>query len=500
MGNTGYRHRVRTSRRRRLLLIAGIAGIAGISLAGALAYSEQTAESFARSPGFVAYYAAKPPSDDLPTAAERDLLQRSRPRIFLSPENARPISFYDDYIAFGALRGGSGSNITRDPTREQLNALRGDPGARFEHQPGPSPTQPIVFARIDRDTLAEGGERQRELTFLTYNLVFRTSGLPAGVPTWLGWLAKKTGWDRDWHQLDNFTAATIVLDEARTPLALMLQQHHLEIKDNETFAVRYEIPVPVIGRWRATGRQVLFVGRDAIVAFEGGKEVERVPLPPPPEGEDPQSIARRHILVRDVDADGRLDMVVVQAKGAMRLFSVFEGVAAYFRGAVYDFEKKRFRAPSVRKVPGALLRPALVDVDGDRDLDLVLSTVQTSGLGAVTGKAPGVSYLFLFEDGDFSRRPGWTYKTFVPMANLGVVPHSPVTFLPDLDGNGFGELIDQSNGVLLAHPPISAHMRYLPQEYGPPILPDMGWCEVTENPRAACFVPVIRYSCPVIMG
>ncbi|MCZ6786435.1 MAG: hypothetical protein O7E54_04645 [Planctomycetota bacterium] len=225
---------------------------------------------------------------------------------------------------------------------------------------------------------------------------------------------------------------------------------NLEIKDNETFAVRYEIPVPVIGRWRATGRQVLFVGRDAIVAFEGGKEVERVPLPPPPEGEDPQSIARRHILVRDVDADGRLDMIVVQAKGAMRLFSVFEGVAAYFRGAVYDFEKKRFRAPSVRKVPGALLRPALVDVDGDRDLDLILSTVQTSGLGAVTGKAPGVSYLFLFEDGDFSRRPGWTYKTFVPMANLGVVPHSPVTFLPDLDGNGFGELIDQSNGVLLA--------------------------------------------------
>jgi hypothetical protein len=270
-------------------------------------------------------------------------------------------------------------------------------------------------------------------------------GLGTGKPA----LVSSPG-DLDGDGRDDVVLATPDGMRAGAFLLPVTPRANLEIKDNETFAVRYEIPVPVIGRWRATGRQVLFVGRDAIVAFEGGKEVERVPLPPPPEGEDPQSIARRHILVRDVDADGRLDMVVVQAKGAMRLFSVFEGVAAYFRGGVYDFEKKRFRAPSVRKVPGALLRPALVDVDGDRDLDLVLSTVQTSGLGAVTGKAPGVSYLFLFEDGDFSRRPGWTYKTFVPMANLGVVPHSPVTFLPDLDGNGFGELIDQSNGVLLA--------------------------------------------------
>ena len=30
----------------------------------------------------------------------------------------------------------------------------------------------------------------------------------------------------DWHQLDHHTAATIVLDERRTPVALMLQQHN----------------------------------------------------------------------------------------------------------------------------------------------------------------------------------------------------------------------------------------------------------------------------------
>ncbi len=51
-----------------------------------------------------------------------------------------------------------------------------------------------------------------------------------------------------------------------------------------------------------------------------------------------------------------------------------------------------------------------------------------------------------------------------------------------------------------SYPPISAHMRYLDALGELPILPEMRWCEVTENSRATCFVRVIRYSCPVIMG
>ncbi len=216
-------------RRRTILLLTF--GIIATLFTAALGYTKKTAASFSQEPAFVAYFNANPPVDAAPTAADRNLLERWRPRIFLSPENARPISFYDDYIAFGELRGGAGNQVIYGPTREQLNALKDDPGARFEHRPsGSSSSRPIVFGRVDRDILPIGGAeddvRQRELMFLTYHLVFRTSGLPAGIPAWLGWLSKITRWDQDWHQLDNFTAATVVMDEALTPLALMLQQHH----------------------------------------------------------------------------------------------------------------------------------------------------------------------------------------------------------------------------------------------------------------------------------
>ncbi len=216
-------------------------------------------------------------------------------------------------------------------------------------------------------------------------------------------------------------------------------ESRLEIKDNETFAVRFELPVPVIGSWTGTGRQLIFAVDNAVIAFQEGREVERMPLPPPPEGESAADLRRRHILLQDVDADGRLDMLVVQAKGSMKMFSVFECVAAWFRGGhIYDAKKKRYFRPVVRKVPGILLRPALFDVDGDKDLDLILSTVSPGGLTG-SGEAPGVTYVFRFDrgpkGGTFSKRPTWTMSHMVPMASFTDVPRAPTDFLPDWDGD-----------------------------------------------------------------
>src|SRR5690606_23178352 len=89
----------------------------------------------------------------------------------------------------------------------------------------PGPTHPTVYGRIDRGSL-ESEAGPVPLVFLTYHAVFRVSGLPAGLPAWQeGPLSLVLDLD-DWHQLDHYTAATVVLDGAERPVALLLQQHN----------------------------------------------------------------------------------------------------------------------------------------------------------------------------------------------------------------------------------------------------------------------------------
>ena len=66
----------------------------------------------------------------------------------------------------------------------------------------------------------------REFTFLTYHAVFRHSGLAAGTSGWQTLLANLFGDLDDWHQLDHYTAVTLILDDSNTPVAMLLQQHN----------------------------------------------------------------------------------------------------------------------------------------------------------------------------------------------------------------------------------------------------------------------------------
>ncbi|MFN0039928.1 MAG: hypothetical protein ACKVP2_10500, partial [Burkholderiales bacterium] len=126
-----------------------------------------------------------------------------------------------------------------------LNRSREDPGARFVHKPRPASIQtPVVFGRIDHDDVNLGRAGKVHFTFLTYHAVFRHSGLAAGLGPWQKLFASVAGDLEDWHQLDHYTAVTLVLDIQHRPVAMLLQQHnHLR-----TWVLGVDLPPLMNGR------------------------------------------------------------------------------------------------------------------------------------------------------------------------------------------------------------------------------------------------------------
>ena len=167
----------------------------------------------------------------MPEAAERALLERYRPRVFLPAGHLGPIDFYRDYIAHGTLRAGDGELISAAVTPAVLNAHKHDPAVVFTQRPSPMTPQPTIYGRIDRDALAlPGCATPLPLTFLSWHLVFASSGLPAALPAWQAVLLGTLGDLDDWHQLDHYTALTLALAPDRSgtlvPFAATFQHHN----------------------------------------------------------------------------------------------------------------------------------------------------------------------------------------------------------------------------------------------------------------------------------
>ena len=181
--------------------------------------------NFSQFPGFANYFARNPPKTEPPPEADRALLRKHRPRLFVAEGAVRPIRFYEDYVARGRLTDGRGRLISESVTPEILNAHKDDPQATFEHRPAGEPGRPALYGRVDRERFALGG-RERTFTFLTWNAVFRASGIGAGIDWWKGALLGLVGDLDDWHQLDHYTAVTLALDEAGDPVAVSFQQHN----------------------------------------------------------------------------------------------------------------------------------------------------------------------------------------------------------------------------------------------------------------------------------
>ncbi|MDX6751078.1 hypothetical protein SH611_14760 [Geminicoccaceae bacterium 1502E] len=182
--------------------------------------------NFSQRPGFAAWFAANPPATTLPAPGEQALLRRWLPRFFLAPGEQPPLDFYADYVAHGGLDGGT----RRQATPALLNARLHDPAAVFVHDRDPDrrPRRAVAYGRVDRDLLALDGTPPRRLTFLTWNLAFAVSGLPAAMPGWLEAAASLVADPQDWHQLDHYTALCLALDERLRPFAATFQQHNTQ--------------------------------------------------------------------------------------------------------------------------------------------------------------------------------------------------------------------------------------------------------------------------------
>ena len=215
--------------------------------------------TFADFPGFASYYAGRCADEDPgpPKTEDRELLMRYRPRFILPPGSIRPIDFYKDYLPFTVLRRYSDQAVVAERvSAEELRRQQDNTQVYLEYRPerGKQPNRaggPVVFGRVYRERVpfpGENGEGTRylDLTFLKYNLVFPASGLPAGLNRLAGIFLKGAGLDPgDWHPLDNFVAAHIVLDGSGKPIAVLLAQHN----HHRTYLAGKDIAFPADGRF-----------------------------------------------------------------------------------------------------------------------------------------------------------------------------------------------------------------------------------------------------------
>jgi hypothetical protein len=237
--------------------IVVVAIVLGFALSGCGTESKGY-RTFADYPGFKEYYAdhchdggPAPLTSDV----DKELLRKHSPRLMLPPGGQYPIDFYQDYLPYSVLRRyPKRTVIAESVTPEVLKVNQHNPSVYLDLQldrfraAGPR-RKPSVYGRVYRETVTfpdgTGGEVSRNFTFLKYNVVFATSGLPARLPAGFETFLKLAGFDlNDWHQLDNFVAVHVVLDEKERPVAVILAQHN----HHRTYLVGKDIALPADGR------------------------------------------------------------------------------------------------------------------------------------------------------------------------------------------------------------------------------------------------------------
>ncbi len=222
-----------------IVFIAAAVGLTGWTA------RDDDAGNFSQYPGFAEHFAAYPPSDDLPGPLVRALLERHKPKFYLPDGHAGPVDFYRDYIDHGVLTDADGNMISDQVTADILNRHKNDLGVVFTHRPWSRKhtTSPVIFGRFETAPV-DLGDGPKTFRFLTYHAVFPHSGLPAGLLGWQTIALALLGDLDDWHQLDHYTAVTVVLDDADEPIGLIVQHHNY----HRTHLFGEVMPFPADGR------------------------------------------------------------------------------------------------------------------------------------------------------------------------------------------------------------------------------------------------------------
>ena len=215
--------------RRSMLATAAIAWVlaSGLSLTASETVDAQET-NFSQREGFTAWREQQRSQARVADPHERALLRKHRPRFMLPLNHPGPIDFYRDYMSSGQLQLGDGRVLEAPIDAATLNTHRRDPHATFVHSAPPASSSGIpavIYARADPLPIAMEKQTQ-SMTVLTWHAVFRHSGLPAGVEGLRAMLAAVAGDLHDWHQLDHYTAVSLILDERQQPVALAMQQHN----------------------------------------------------------------------------------------------------------------------------------------------------------------------------------------------------------------------------------------------------------------------------------
>ncbi len=227
-------------------------------------------ETFADYPGFKEYYVGRckdgqplsPPDDH-----DKELLQQYSPRLILPPGGRYPIDFYRDYLPNTQLRRYQDKAVIKERvTPEELLAYQEDTSvyldldrerylaAGLDQRVGKNKEgtfdqrRPVFYGRVYREKVELLDEKSNphnyDFVFLKYNIVFAISGLPAELPGGLRALLWLAGLDPDdWHELDNFVAIHIVLDDTERPVAIILAQHN----HHRSYLIGEDIPVSADG-------------------------------------------------------------------------------------------------------------------------------------------------------------------------------------------------------------------------------------------------------------
>jgi len=141
----------------------------------------------------------------------------------------------------------------------------------------------------------------------------------------------------------------------------------------------------------------------------------------------------RDFMIRDINHDGRKDLVLIQTE---KIKSPSQGISKVYEYRVYFLgEEKKFSPEPgrvIRDPHGAWLSPTSCDIDGDGDIDLLEYQIGTEGNLIQRPRLRYELYLAL-ENGEYPEKPSQIWET--SDFPLGAEP------LIDVNGDGLQDLV-----------------------------------------------------------